>query len=910
MDLDTLSSYDSGSRIDNSADTISSFIADWVQIKYFYSEAASLAQELCETLLASNAIRAIVTHRVKQGHRLEAKLRERVRKLGREYRSAKEIRDDVVDLAGVRIALYFPSDREKIDKIIHDAFAEVKHKSFPEQDNKRVSDSVSVVTDKASEFEQRFHGYSADHYRVRMRVENLATKKLRDDFQKTNPVIEIQVASVLMHAWAEIDHDLVYKTLTSGPASQQELRLLDATNGLVHTGEVLLQQLQTAMDDRVAYQNKPFSEQYELLSFLRGQIKKAKGSMEHLDVLLLVLKIAGLDSPRRLGEILEGFVIPAKSSAPVALVILEHILCSLGEEQRRSNNLYLRPKSVIVKDLEVDSTNPKCFNTDIETRNKILDQRDILEMAVSVADIMRFPEKSILVVEGMPQKFRKFYALYNLVHFATVRPLDKTNKDSEKWLCEISLRELDPLWTWFEINDDVLFRVSLLLARMNVEEIDQELIKLRPSSGFQRLPSVHEPNAGYLSPGYISPGTMSPGYFSPRSDDTESRFSRIPEGSEAPTPKSSPSGGSERSPPTSQILKPVEVSYRRSGSEKKPRKSEWRSPTPLKNRKSDVEEEEEEGEEEEEEDDDEEEDEDENDEEEDPSPIVIPERTRRPYIDTNPKPEPTKRPSERRSPAAVPEERVRERVREESPVSRQVRPSPERRTSNQAAYVEDDSSGDSDAGPSRPVVRIHQDSSRQLNLPTRPREREMDTVRMRSTASMPGESRERQRAREAARYRSTASMPGDSAMPQVPEVPEPPDVDTEPEEDSVEERQRQYDREYREHIRNETTSMPSMPATIEPPRPRRRDTGRSRRNDYYRTNEPSLRARFEPAVRRQSSPTRRQHRSEPSMNIAPRNYQYPHGPPPRRPYNHAVGVPMYQPPPLTGHNTPGGYSAY
>jgi ppGpp synthetase/RelA/SpoT-type nucleotidyltranferase len=211
-----------------------------------------------------------------------------VRKLGREYRSAKEIRDNIVDLAGVRIALYFPSDREKIHKIIHDAFTEVKHKPFPEQDDKRVSDSTSVVTETSPDFQPRFHGYSADHYRVRMRVENLATKKLRDDFQKTNPVIEIQVASVLMHAWAEIDHDLVYKTLTSGPASQQELRLLDATNGLVHTGEVLLQQLQTAMDDRVAYQNKPFSEQYELLSFLRGQIKKAKGSMEHLDVLLLV----------------------------------------------------------------------------------------------------------------------------------------------------------------------------------------------------------------------------------------------------------------------------------------------------------------------------------------------------------------------------------------------------------------------------------------------------------------------------------------------------------------------------------------------------------------------------------------------------------------------------------------------
>jgi ppGpp synthetase/RelA/SpoT-type nucleotidyltranferase len=155
--------------------------------------------------------------------------------------------------------VYFPSDREKIDKIIHDAFADVQCKSFPEEDKKPISDSKSVVTEKAPEFEQRFHGYSADHCRVRMRVENLATKELRDDFQRTNPVIEIQVVWVLMHAWAEIDH-IVYKTLTSGPASQQERRLLDATNGLVHTGEVLLQQLQTAMKDRVAYQKKPCNE--------------------------------------------------------------------------------------------------------------------------------------------------------------------------------------------------------------------------------------------------------------------------------------------------------------------------------------------------------------------------------------------------------------------------------------------------------------------------------------------------------------------------------------------------------------------------------------------------------------------------------------------------------------------------
>ncbi len=125
-------------------------------------------------------------------------------------------------------------------------------------------------------------------------------------------------------------------------------------------------------------------------------------------------------------------------------------------------------------------------------------------MAVCVADILRFPEKSILVLEGMPQKFRKFYALYSHIHFSTIRP-DKESKDNESWLCEISLKELDPLWTWFETTDDVLFGVSFLLARVNVENIDQELIKLRPSSGLQRLPSVYEPNQGYMSPRISSP---------------------------------------------------------------------------------------------------------------------------------------------------------------------------------------------------------------------------------------------------------------------------------------------------------------------------------------------------------------------------------------------------------------------
>ncbi|KAH8591278.1 hypothetical protein B0O99DRAFT_690881 [Bisporella sp. PMI_857] len=533
--------YDAGSRTDPSVDIISSFMADWVP--------STPKQPALPKNFAKLSLLAVPFAQ-------SSLIEERVRKLGREYQNAKQIRDDIVDLAGVRIALYFPSDREKIVQIIHGAFTVVKRKTFPEQDDKQVSDSMSQVTEPSLDFQQRFSGYSTDHYRVRMRVENLATKKLRDDFQK-------------------IDHDLVYKTLTGGPASQQELRLLDATNGLVCTGEVLLQQLQTAMDDRVAYQKKSFSEQYELLSFLRGQIKKVEGSMEHLDVLLLVLKITTLDSPRRLGETLEGFMVPSKSADPIALTILEHILTTLGEEQRRDNNLYLRSRSVVLSDLEIDKKNSKCYTADVETRDKILNQRGILETA-----------------------------------FANIRP-DRGSKDEDRWLCEMSLKELDPPWTWFETNDDVLFRVSLLLARMNVKDIDEELIKLRSSSGFQRQPSVFELNLGHMNPRIPSAKLF--GQSPSRDDeDVESRLHPI-----RSTPKSS-----EKSRPTSKSA----------SSQKEQNTTRKRAAlVPEHGRNSDIEEEE----------------------EEEASAVLAVERTRRPYHGSGSKQGANKGP-ERHFPSIIP----------------------------------------------------------------------------------------------------------------------------------------------------------------------------------------------------------------------------------------------------------------
>ena len=57
----------------------------------------------------------------------------------------------------------------------------------------------------------------------------------RSQKKYTTARIEIQVASVLMHAWSEVEHDLVYKPL-QGTLSDEELAILDELNGLVLAG--------------------------------------------------------------------------------------------------------------------------------------------------------------------------------------------------------------------------------------------------------------------------------------------------------------------------------------------------------------------------------------------------------------------------------------------------------------------------------------------------------------------------------------------------------------------------------------------------------------------------------------------------------------------------------------------------
>lgn len=218
---------DKGKVADEQMTVIDAFVKNYKHTYDFYEEVSKHAAKELEDALQEAGIKAAVTYRAKRPRKLRQKLLKRNEK--RNYQSFRDIHDDIVDLAGVRVALYLPKDRQAVGQIIEKIFASVRApKEFPR--DRAPGEGV---------------GYVATHYLVQLRPETLHKDELR--YADTN--IEIQVASVLMHSWAEVTHDLLYKP-EKGRLSPEEMRLVQDLNDIVQAGEKKLEQLQESVEGR------------------------------------------------------------------------------------------------------------------------------------------------------------------------------------------------------------------------------------------------------------------------------------------------------------------------------------------------------------------------------------------------------------------------------------------------------------------------------------------------------------------------------------------------------------------------------------------------------------------------------------------------------------------------------------
>ena len=175
-------------------------------------------------------------------------------------------------------------------------------------------------------YPKRFAGYSAAHYRVRLRETGLVDAQKR----YAEARVEVQVASVLMHAWTEVEHDLVYKPY-QGALSEDEYAILDELNGMVMAGEIALERLERAGDQRVAVRGRQFANHYDLaahlISALRGlaEADALQEGLGRVDLLWQMLRELGLATPEKLDRYLSALH-PDLDRRPVAEQVIDQLL--------------------------------------------------------------------------------------------------------------------------------------------------------------------------------------------------------------------------------------------------------------------------------------------------------------------------------------------------------------------------------------------------------------------------------------------------------------------------------------------------------------------------------------------------------------------------------------------------------
>ena len=152
-----------------------------------YNDFTHEMQELITNLLMGKNIRIhSIVSRTKEENSLKNKIDQK------KYTQLEEI----TDLCGVRIITYFSDDVDQIADIIQESLA--------------IDPANSV--DKRKLLSPTQFGYLSLHLVAGLKPDQLQLPY----YQKfKNCKVEIQICSILQHAWAEIEHDLEYKSKTT-----------------------------------------------------------------------------------------------------------------------------------------------------------------------------------------------------------------------------------------------------------------------------------------------------------------------------------------------------------------------------------------------------------------------------------------------------------------------------------------------------------------------------------------------------------------------------------------------------------------------------------------------------------------------------------------------------------------------
>ena len=172
-------------------------VTEYLRVASFYGDLASAAKRIADEAIKRRHIRV---------HSVEARAKEPA-SFGK--KAAKPSKNDpnrpmyplpleqITDQAAIRIITFFPRAIKEIDQMLKEEFSVIEH-----------FDKGESLID-----EERF-GYQSVHYLVTL---NRVRISLPEYERFETAKVEVQVRTILQHAWAEIEHDIQYKSSATIP---------------------------------------------------------------------------------------------------------------------------------------------------------------------------------------------------------------------------------------------------------------------------------------------------------------------------------------------------------------------------------------------------------------------------------------------------------------------------------------------------------------------------------------------------------------------------------------------------------------------------------------------------------------------------------------------------------------------
>jgi ppGpp synthetase/RelA/SpoT-type nucleotidyltranferase len=185
-------------------------IAAYEELRPRCERFTSRLSELAQLLVTRDGVKI---HAVESRTKETASFAEKIVRPGKNY---SDPINEIRDFSALRLILYYPEDVERVCRIIAEEFTVDEENSF---------DRLSTL--KPHEF-----GYRSVHYIVSLSQNRVS---LPEWTEFTNMWAEIQVRTVLQHAWAAIAHELHYKHESEVPHAFS--RRLYRLAGLLELGD-------------------------------------------------------------------------------------------------------------------------------------------------------------------------------------------------------------------------------------------------------------------------------------------------------------------------------------------------------------------------------------------------------------------------------------------------------------------------------------------------------------------------------------------------------------------------------------------------------------------------------------------------------------------------------------------------